>query len=171
MQATAFDNHAPLGARRSVIRRDAVDGSPELVELAWGLAPVVPGGRPLRFIRSENRTFATHRCLIPASEFHVEHHGRRYRVSLDDGNWFYLAGIWRPAAAGFPEAYAVLTVPANAEVARHQDRQGAIIRRNRHLHWLDAVLPEKEILQTPAARTFLCEEIDAFGATQARLAL
>ncbi|MDO6415360.1 SOS response-associated peptidase family protein [Sphingomonas sp. BIUV-7] len=160
MQATAFESDAPLGARRAVIRRDAVDGSPELVELAWGLAAADPSELPFRFVRSEGRTFPTHRCLVPASEFHVSYRDRRYRFTLEDGNWFYLAGIWRPSVRGFPEAYAILTVAANPEVARYQDRQGALIRRNRHLHWLDGTLPEDEILQTPPPRTFLCEEID-----------
>lgn len=171
MQAIAFDSNAPLGARRAIIRRDAADGKPELVELAWGLPPSEPAGRPFRFVRSEGRAFPSHRCLIPASEFHVTVGERRYRFSLEDRNWFYLAGIWRPATRDYPESYAILTVEANAEVARYQERQGALIRRNRHMQWLDLTLPEEEQLVTPPLRTFIVEELRDHGAIQPMLAI
>ena len=170
MRATAFDSDAPAGDRRCIIRRDAADGKPELVELAWGFEPSEPGGRPFRFVRSEGRQFPVNRCLVPASEFHVARAGRRYRFRLEDGNWFYLAGIWRPATPTWPEAYAVLTVPANPEVARYQDRQGAIIRRNRHMQWLDLTVPEEDQLVTPPARSFTVEEIEKPAPAQASLA-
>ena len=171
MQASPFESDAPLGARRAIIRRDPLDGKPELVELAWGLAPRGPDERPFRFVRSEGREFTTHRCLIPASEFHVAANNRRYRFRLEDGNWFYLAGIWRPATRDWPASYAVLTVPANPEVARYQDRQGALIRRNRHMPWLDLSLPEAEQMVTPPARTFIVEQIGQRGSAQPTLAL
>ena len=159
MQARPFESDAPDGALRAIIRRDPADGKPELVELAWGLAPAEPGQRPFRFLRAEGRAFPSHRCLIPASEFHVRARSRRYRFYREDGNWFYLAGVWRPPSRDWPESFAVLTVEANPEVARYQARQGAMIPRNRHLHWLDLTLPESELLVTPPARTFLVEQI------------
>lgn len=120
MIATAFDSDAPLGSRRAVIRYNAAEL--EMVELAWGLKPKAVDERPFRFVRSEGRAFPDHRCLVPASEFHVTTAKRRYRFALEDGNWFYLAGVWRPATREWPESYAILTVEANPEVARYQER-------------------------------------------------
>jgi putative SOS response-associated peptidase YedK len=81
MQASAFDSNAPLDARRAVIRRyrDEI----EMVELAWGLKPKDPEDRPFSFVRSEGRTFPSHRCLIPASEFHVTTQNKSYRFALE----------------------------------------------------------------------------------------
>jgi putative SOS response-associated peptidase YedK len=39
------------------------------VELPWGLQPRERGGRPFTVVRAEGRTFPSHRCLVPASEF------------------------------------------------------------------------------------------------------
>jgi len=169
MQATAFDSNAPLGARRAIIRRyrDEI----ELVELAWGLNPKDPEQRPFRFVRSEGRTFPSHRCLVPASEFHVTTDNKSYRFALADGNWFYLAGIYRPATIDWPESYAILTVEANPEVARYQERQGAVLLRRQNMEWLDATVPETEILQPLPARSFIVERMSGARAGQALLAL
>jgi putative SOS response-associated peptidase YedK len=170
MHATPFDSDAPRGTRRLIIRRDPADGKPELLELNWGLQPKGPDDRPFRFVRSKGRLFTRNRCLVPASEFHVQANARRYRFALEDGNWFYLAGIWRAATGGWPASFAVITVPANPEVARYQDRQGALIRRNRHMAWLDHTLPEAEQLVSPPQLTFIVHEITG-GYAQSMLAL
>jgi len=153
MRATALPLGAPPGATRAVIRR--VGDEIEMVNLRWGL-PAGQGedGKGRRFIRSEGRSFPTQRCLVPASEFQVMRDGEPFRVALEDGDWFYLAGIWHPAEADWPEAFAVLTVEANREVARYQPRQGALLRRNRHMAWLDHAVPENEILLVPPAGIF-----------------
>lgn len=164
MLATAFDPDAPLGSCRAIIRRHGDDV--EMVELAWGLKPLKHGGRPFRFVRAEDRQFPSHRCLIPASEFHVARNGRRYRFTLEDGNWFYLAGLWRPACPDWPESYAILTVTANPEVARYQDRQGAVLLRRQRMAWLDGFVTEDELLRPPPARSFRVEEIMSTGAAQ-----
>jgi putative SOS response-associated peptidase YedK len=67
MTAKAFDTDAPLDERRVIIRRSA--GDVEMVELPWGLQPRERGGRPFTVVRAEGRTFPSHRCLVPASEF------------------------------------------------------------------------------------------------------
>ncbi len=157
MQATAFDPHAPLGTRRAVIRR-AADGI-EMVELGWGLKPRDDGGRPFRFVRAEGRAFPTRRCLIPASELHVGTGSKRSRVSLANDDWFYLAGIWQPAEEDWPEAYAVLTVDANAEVLRYQPRQGAVIRRADRMRWLDLTSSEDMLLRPLAPSSFRIEPL------------
>lgn len=157
MQAIAFDSNAPLGARRAIIRRyrDEI----EMVELAWGLKPKDPNERPFRFVRAEGRSFPSHRCLIPASEFHVTTEKRSYRFALEDGNWFYLAGIYRPATIDWPESYAVLMIEANPDVARFQDRQGAVLLRRQNMDWLDHRIPEAELLRPLPAWSFDVEEI------------
>ena len=168
MIASPFDSDAPMGSRRAVIRREADEL--EMVELAWGLKPSAPEARPFRFVRSEGREFSTHRCLVPASEFHVTQDKRRYRFTLEDRNWFYLAGVWRPACAGWPESYAIVTVAANPEVARYQDRQGAVLLRRQRMDWLDGAVPEVDLLQPLPARTFSVEEIVGKGGAQKILA-
>ena len=75
---------------------------------------------------------------------------KRYRVTLDGGNRFYLAGIWEAAMADWPLCHRVVTVAANPEVARYQERHGAIIQRRQVMQWLDAQVPESDLLQTPA---------------------
>lgn len=86
---------------------------------------------------------------------------KRYRVTLDGGNHFYLAAIWEPAMADWPLNYRVITVAANPEVARYQERHGAIIQRRQVMQWLDAQVPELDLLETPPARTFVVQEIGA----------
>jgi putative SOS response-associated peptidase YedK len=161
MQATAFDSNAPLGARRAIIRRYRDDI--EMVELAWGLRPKDPDERAFRFVRSEGRSFPSHRCLIPASEFHVTTDKRSYRFALKDGNWFYLAGIYRPATIDWAESYAILTIEANPDVARYQDRQGAVLLRRQNMDWLDHKIPEHDLLKPLPARSFDVEEIGGAG--------
>jgi putative SOS response-associated peptidase YedK len=169
MTASPFDPDAPIGSRRAIIRRN-VDEL-EMVELAWGLKPLAANGRPYRFVRSEGRSFPSNRCLIPASEFHVAQGGRRYRFALADGDWFYLAGIWQPGGKHWPESYAILTIAANPEVARYQERQGAVLLRQQRMDWLDATVPEAEILHPLAVASFRVEHIDEAGAAQQQLPL
>lgn len=169
MQATPLDEDGPLGSRRPVVRYNR--GELELVELAWGLPPSPPNDHPFRFVRSEGRTFDSNRCLIPASEFHVTVNSRRYRFALEDGNWFYLAGIWRRSANGGPDTYAIITIEANDDVALYQERQGAVLLRRQRMDWLDHQVPEEEILQPLPARSFSVEQLLKSGASQATLPL
>jgi len=168
---TPFDSEAPLGSRRAIIRRNPDDATEiEMIEATWGSDPRFSGGDSYRFARAEGRTFPSHRCLIPASEFHMMVGEKRYRVTLDSGNHFYLAGIWEPAMADWPVCYRVITVGANPDVARFQERHGAIIHRRQVMQWLDHIVPEVDLLETPPARTFIVEEIGA-GAFQPVLTL
>lgn len=169
--ATPFDSDAPLGSRRAIIRRNPDDASEiEMVEATWGSNPRFSDGDSYRFVRSEGQTFPSHRCLIPASEFHMTVGKKRYRVTLDGGNHFYLAALWEPAMGDWPLCYRVVTVAANPEVARYQERHGAIIHRRQVMQWLDRTVPEVDLLQTPPGRTFVVDEIGA-GAGQPTLAL
>lgn len=168
---TPFDSEAPLGSRRAIIRRNPDDATEiEMIEATWGSDPRFSGGDSYRFVRAEGRTFPSHRCLIPAGEFHMMVGEKRYRVTLDSGNHFYLAGIWEPAMADWPVCYRVITVGANPDVARFQERHGAIIHRRQVMQWLDHIVPEVDLLETPPARTLIVEEIGA-GAFQPVLTL
>jgi putative SOS response-associated peptidase YedK len=157
MSATPFDLDAPLGRRRAIIRRDS-DGV-EMVEAAWGLRPGPHSDRPYTVVRAEGRTVSSHRCLVPASEFRLWSKGRAYSFTLADGDWFYFAGIWRPAKPDWPGAYAILTVEANPDVASYHDRQMAVPRREQRLDWLDSLIAEDELLRPLPAGTFCVKEV------------
>ncbi|MBV1687776.1 SOS response-associated peptidase family protein [Novosphingobium sp. G106] len=130
-----------------------------MVNAHWGSNPRFSDGVEFRFVRSEGKTFPAHRCLIPASEFRMKVGKKDYRVTLDDGNFFYLAGFWEPAMNGWPLAFRVITIAANAEVSHYQDRHGAIVLRRQVMDWLDGTVPEGELLATPPAHMFVIEEI------------
>ncbi|WP_208601648.1 SOS response-associated peptidase family protein [Rhizobium aethiopicum] len=148
MSAKVFQSDAPLDERRVIIRRH--DGDVEMVELPWGLRSRDGGPRPVSVVRSEGRTFPTHRCLVPASEFRH----KSFSFSLATGDWFYFAGIWRPATDDWPEVYAILTIEANADIAPFHARQMAVLTRDRRMAWLEGLVPEEEILRPLPAGTF-----------------
>ena len=148
MSAKVFQSDAPLDERRVIIRRH--DGDVEMVDLPWGLRPRDGGPRAVNVVRSEGREFTSNRCLVPASEFRH----KSFSFSLANGDWFYFAGIWRPAADGWPEAYAILTIEANADIAPYHDRQMAVLTRNQRMAWLAGLVPEEEILRPLPAGTF-----------------
>ncbi|WP_188080128.1 SOS response-associated peptidase [Neorhizobium sp. P12A] len=152
MNTTVFQSDAPLDERRVIIRRH--EGDVEMVELPWGLRPFDGGPRAVNVVRSEGRTFPTHRCLVPASEFRHRSGGKNFSFSLASDDWFYFAGIWRPATDSWPEAYAILTIEANADISAYHDRQMAVLTRDRRMYWLDGLAPEDEILRPLPAGTF-----------------
>ncbi|MBV8455844.1 MAG: SOS response-associated peptidase family protein [Acetobacteraceae bacterium] len=108
-------------------------------------------------IRSERRTFLTHRCLIPATEFFLRDQfeaRRRWRFTLADGDRLYIAGIWRPASDDWPEAYAVLTTAANSDIAPVSAHYMAAIPRAARLDWLDGLAPHEALLRSLPAGCF-----------------
>jgi putative SOS response-associated peptidase YedK len=159
MSATIFDSDASLDERRVIIRR--AGGDVEMVELPWGLQPHEEGGRPLTVMRAEGRIFPDHRCLVPASEFRHRSHGKHYSFSLASGDWFYFAGIWRPATRHWPEAYAILTTAASDDVEPYQDRQMAVLLRDQRMAWLDLICREEELLQPLPPRSFRVSRLRA----------
>src|SRR3546814_19367844 len=102
-----------------------------------------------RFVRSEGRAFIKRRCLIPASEFRMGTGDHRYRVTLDSGNFFYLAAVWDPPLADWPLSYRILTIPAGADVIPYQSTHGVIIQRPDPNHLLHASLPPPTLFQEP----------------------
>lgn len=172
VSATPFDFDASGDGLRPIIRYKSDEpGKPEMINARWGSNPRFTDGVEFRFVRSEGKTFPSHRCLIPASEFQLRAGDKRYRVTLDDGNFFYLAGVWEPALGDWPLSFRIITVAANPEVSFHQERHGALILRRQVKDWLDAKIPESDLLVTPPARTFSIEEIGGTRPLQTALAL
>lgn len=82
-----------------------------------------------------------------------------YRARLDDGNFFYLAGVWEPPIAGWPLPFEIITVYAGSEVSDHQERHSAVVLRRQVMQWLDGTAPASDILISPLARTFFVQEV------------
>jgi putative SOS response-associated peptidase YedK len=80
-------------------------------------------------------------CALRAGRFQV-------------GDWFYFAGVWRPATRDWPEAYAILTIEANDDVAPFHDRQMAVLRREQRMAWLDWICPAEKLLRPLPSGTF-----------------
>lgn len=129
------------------------DGKLGQLQSRWGLRPSESDGRPWSHVRAEGREFsAGERCLVAANEF-TETTGsgrgrKRHRVSLVTNEpAFGIAGIWRRANRGWPDAHALLTVPASADVAPFNDRQPAVLRPDQWRLWLSGELPVDELLR------------------------
>ncbi len=135
MNVKPFNSDAPLDERRVVVRRSG--GDVEMVVLVWGLQPRDPHARAYTVVRAEGRTFPSYRCLVPASEFRHRSNGKDYSFRLANGDWFYFAGIWRPATRDWPEAYAIITIESNDDIAPYHDRQMAVLGREDRVSWLD----------------------------------
>ncbi|MDB5576644.1 MAG: hypothetical protein JWR80_1820 [Bradyrhizobium sp.] len=161
MKASPFESEAALGSPRPIIRRNPDNAQEvEMIGAGWGLQPWDgQGTAPFKFMRSEGKTFPTHRCLVPASEFQIKNGDRRFRVTLEDGNFFYLAGVWRPASRDWPLSFAVVTIEANPDVFFYQERQGAVLLRRQNMDWLDAKVSDAELLRALPPRSFLIDEI------------
>jgi putative SOS response-associated peptidase YedK len=169
---TSFDSDAVDGTRRHIIRmKSDGSGKQEMVDAHWGTNPRFSGGIEYRFVRAEGQTFPRHRCLLFVSEFRMKVGKKDYRVTRDDGNHFYLAGVWEPPMAEWPLTFRIITVAANAEVSRYQDRHGAIVERRQAMGWLTGTIPEDELLVTPHAHMLIVEEVGTGRPSQRALAL
>jgi putative SOS response-associated peptidase YedK len=72
---------------------------------------------------------------------------------------FRLAHIWWHAATrDWPEAYAILMIEANDDVAPFHDRQMAVLRRDQRMAWLDRTSLEEEMLRPLPAGTFVVSQ-------------
>ena len=162
---TPFDPDAPGGGVTALVRRDPDNmGEVEMVKAAWGSDPRFSDGINFRFVRSEGRAFPKRRCLIPASEFRVGNGDHRYRVTLDSGNFFYLAAVWDPPCADWPLSYRILTIPAGADIIPYQSRHGVIVERRNVMHWLDGTLPNEVLFEEPPRHTLFVEPLRAQAA-------
>jgi putative SOS response-associated peptidase YedK len=149
------DNIAPTD-KAPVLR--PVEGGLELVELRWGLIPSFHK-KPIKEwkvlttnARSETITttvsyktaFKNNRCLVPLDQFYewTGEKGKKTKWSFTraDNEWFCFAGIWDRAetADGIIESYALVTVPAGADVSPYHDRQPIILERSEYKNWLSS---------------------------------
>lgn len=162
---TPFDSEAPSGGVTALVRRNPDDMTEvEMVNAVWGSDPRFSDGINYRFVRAEGRAFPARRCLIPASEFRMGTGDHRYRVTLDSGNFFYLAAVWDPPLADWPLSYRILTIPAGADVIPYQSRHGVIIERRNVMHWLDGTLPNEVLFEEPPRHTLFVEPLRAQAA-------
>jgi putative SOS response-associated peptidase YedK len=156
---TPFDTDGSPGSLRAIIRRNPDDPAElEMIEATWGSNLRFTDGVDYRFVQAGEKPFLTNRCLIPASEFQMKVGEKRYRATLDCGNWFYLAGVWEPGDNG-EVFFRIITVYANCDIVDYQQRHGAIILRRQRYEWLDSLVPATDLLCTPPARTFHVERI------------
>jgi len=156
---TPFDTDGSVGSKRPIIRRDPDDPDPpELIEATWGSNLRFTDGVDYRFVRGDGKDFPNNRCLIPATAFDMKVGEKRFRATLDSGNWFYLAGLWEPGD-GAEVYFRIVTVYANSDIVDYQQRHGAIIHRRQVYDWLDGLVPAAELLCTPPAHTFHVERV------------
>jgi len=169
MTPTPFDSDAAQGTTHHIIRmKPDGSGKQELVNAHWGTNPRFSDGIEYRFVQSEGKTFPSHRCLVPVSDFRMKVDSKNYRVIRDDGNHFYLAGVWEPAMAGWPLAFKVITVAANPDIERYQDRHGAMIERRQVMDWLRDGGNAVGLLTTPASGVFMVEEVGGGARSRSR---
>ena len=162
LNPTPFDPDAAEGTSHHIIRmKPDGSGKQELVDAHWGTNPRFSDGIEYRFVQAEGKFFPSNRCLVPVSDFRMNVGKKSYRVTRDDGNHFYLAAVWESAMAGWPLAFKVITVSANLDVARYQDRHGAMIERRQAMEWLTGRIPGHELLVTPPANIFRVEGVGA----------
>lgn len=162
---TPFDPNAASDTARALVRRNPDDMTEiEMVKAVWGSDPRFSDGINYRFVRSEGHAFPTRRCLIPASEFRMGTDDKRYRVTLDSGNFFYLAAIWDPPLADWPLSYRILTIDAGPDVSPYQSRHGVIVERRDVMHWLDGTLPNETLFAPPPKHSLFVEPLRAQAA-------
>ena len=162
---TPFDPDAPSGGVQALVRRNPDNMTEiEMVKAVWGSDPRFNDGINYRFVRAEGRAFPARRCLIPASEFRMGTGDHRYRVTLDSGNFFYLAAIWDPPLADWPLSYRIVTMAAGADIIPYQSRHGLIIQRRDVMRWLDGTGIDEDLLAELPRHSLFVEPLKAQAA-------
>lgn len=121
---------------------------PTQIEMAWGLEPIEPGGKPISLLRWEGREISNP-CLIIANDFGLTIDGVvKYRARLlTEAPFFCLAGIWRPAKGSWLASYAALTTDAYPDLAPYKDRHVAVVREEDWIAWLTQARPVADMLR------------------------
>jgi putative SOS response-associated peptidase YedK len=155
------DRRMQPGRLGAVVVVDEVTRRTRVVDMAWGLKPREPG-RPWSLIRSEGRRFDARRCIVLLDEFYINS-----REGPNAGRWRVtpvrphagFAGIWRPAEAGWPVAYAMLTVAAGTDLIPYEPRQNVILWQEHWGDWLLARKSEVAILKPPPPRSLVVNAV------------
>ena len=123
----------------------------ELVNRRWSWPG--PTGKPVYNFRSENRKFASHRCLILADGFYEftdpeapkQKRLDKWLFTLKGHAWFCIAGIWQ-AHPEIGEAFTMLTMDAGDDVRPYHHRQIIPLARDQWADWLDPNVPPGDVL-------------------------
>jgi putative SOS response-associated peptidase YedK len=159
-------NGAP-GQEHLVIRVNRKTGERSLDPIKWGLIPNwcddPKGGRKPINARSETvgtmpifrDAYRARRCIVPVDgffEWQVTTSGKQpYAIGMKDGAPFGIAGLWenwRAPSGEWVRTFAVLTVPANALLARLHDRMPAILDPQDYERWLSDEADPRDVLRT-----------------------
>ncbi len=143
----------------------AVPGGVALEERRWGLAPSRPKARAVINLRSEGRSFARGRCLVPASHY-FEFTGSkspkaRWRFTRADGAWFCFAGLLgsgETTDGAAVEAFALLTADAGPDVRPIHGRQPVILERADWGSWLQGTGTAEALLRPSPAGSLVVAE-------------
>ncbi len=130
VNATAgpFDSDAPDGNLRPIIRYNPDDCQEnEMVEALWGSNPRFTDGLISNSCGLRARPFLAITAWSSPRSSKCGSVTWRCRVKLDDGNFFYLAGVWDSPLGDWPLSFRIVTVAASPEVShcpeRHPDRK------------------------------------------------
>ena len=165
-------NMAPLESVRitdqSVIIRAPADasGEAELVTRRWSWPG--PTGKPVYNFRSDGRSIAAGRCLIPVDSFFEftdpppdapkRTPKSKWRFSARGLAWFCIAGIWQndPKVG---EAWTMLTTEPGPDIAPYHDRQIVILAPPDYGRWLNPAVPSAELCRPLPAGTLDVEQV------------
>ncbi len=158
----SFSYHIAPTERAWVIASDAPH---TLQAMRWGLVPAWaeafrPSGRTIN-ARAETvwekpafrDAVRRRRCLVPADSFYewrIQADGRRlpYRILPADGSLLFMAGIWEEwhGREGAHRSFAILTVPASADLHSLHDRMPALLLSEAECQaWLSNYLPPQNL--------------------------
>ena len=139
-------------------------GAAELVQRRWSWPG--PGGKPVYNFRSDNREFASGRCLIVADGFyeftqHSDPKSKRkhkWLFTLKGADWFGIAGLWRTSPE-VGEAFTMLTTEPGADIAPYHNRQIVVLPQSDFARWLDPAVPARELLRPLPGGSLEVEQI------------
>lgn len=142
---------------KAVVLRAAAGGV-ALSQLSWGLMPGRPGARAVINMRSEGRSFAKGRCLVPASHYYEFTGTRspktRWRFTRVGAAWFCFAGIVG-RGEGETEAFSLLTADAGPDIQPYHTRQPVVLDRDAWAAWLAGA--DGLLQPSPAGSFAICE--------------
>ena len=136
----------------------------DLVQRRWSWPG--PGRKPVYNFRSENREFATGRCLIIADGFYEftdpkdpkKKRKDKWLFAKQGEPWFCIAGIWRPDK-NVGEAFTMLTMAPGPDIVPYHDRQVAILDRTDWANWLDPTISAKAVLKPLPAGSLSVQQV------------
>src|SRR4051794_32026817 len=142
---------------------DDEPGTADLVQRRWSWPG--RGGKPVYNFRSENREFASGRCLIVADGFYEftaasdpkVKRKHKWLFTKADEPWFCIAGIWRKTDVG--EAFTMLTTEPSPDVAPYHNRQIVVLDRVDWAAWLNPAVSAKDILRPLPAGSLLVQQV------------